>query len=216
MGNQAVKRGIDIVGSTFALLLFSPILFVFGLLVKATSKGPVFFRQSRLGRNGVAFRIFKLRSMVNNAPDLRNPDGSAVTSATDARVTPVGAFIRKTSIDELPQFINVFLGHMSLVGPRPDQEDQIRFYTDDEKKKLLVKPGITGLAQISGRNTISWEQRKKLDVEYAENHSILGDLAIIAKTIPYVLLRRGINTEATPSSAVVSTNNAPVGSVRDN
>ena len=171
-------------------------MLVVALLIKVLDPGPIFFRQERLGIGGKGFRIYKFRSMKVNAEDIRNPDGSAFSGENDPRVTPLGRFIRKTSLDELPQFINVLLGDMSLVGPRPDQVNQLQYYTDEEKKKLLVKPGITGLAQISGRNSISWEERKRFDVIYAEKNSVLGDLAIILKTIPYVLLSKGINTEA--------------------
>jgi lipopolysaccharide/colanic/teichoic acid biosynthesis glycosyltransferase len=131
--------------------------------------------------------------MYTNAQDLRNPDGSAYSSDTDPRVTPVGRLLRQTSLDELPQLINVLRGEMSLVGPRPDQLDQLRFYSEQEKRKLLVKPGITGLAQISGRNNIPWERRKALDIEYVERQSFWLDLQILAKTIPYVLLRKDIH-----------------------
>jgi lipopolysaccharide/colanic/teichoic acid biosynthesis glycosyltransferase len=134
--------------------------------------------------------------MAYNAPDLRNADGSAYTGQEDPRVTRVGRFLRKTSLDELPQLLNVLRGEMSLVGPRPDQVDQLRYYTEEEKRKLLVKPGITGLAQISGRNNISWEHRKALDVEYVERQSFWLDLCILAKTIPYVILGKDINTDA--------------------
>lgn len=191
-----MKRIVDLVGALFALAIFGIPMLLTALLIKILDPGPVFFRQARLGINGKPFRIFKFRSMKVNAPDIRNADGSAFSGDNDPRVTPLGRMIRKTSIDELPQFLNVLLGDMSLVGPRPDQVDQIQYYTEEEKKKLDVKPGITGLAQISGRNSISWEQRKQLDVQYAQNHSVLGDLAIMARTIPYVLLRKDVNTEA--------------------
>ncbi len=190
-----MKRIVDLVGALVALAIFGIPMLVVALLIKILDPGPVFFRQARLGRNGSPFRIFKFRSMKVNAPDIRNEDGSAFSGDNDPRVTPIGRFIRKTSIDELPQFINVLLGDMSLVGPRPDQVDQIMYYTVEEKQKLLVKPGITGLAQISGRNSITWEQRKQLDVQYAQNHSVLGDFAILARTVPYVLLRKDVNAE---------------------
>ena len=139
--------------------------------------------------------------MIHNAPDLRNADGSAYTGEEDPRVTRVGRFLRRTSLDELPQFFNVFRGDMSLVGPRPDQVDQLRFYTETEKRKLNVKPGITGLAQINGRNNISWERRKALDVEYVDRQTFWLDLSILARTIPYVLQRKDINTDVhNPSS----------------
>jgi lipopolysaccharide/colanic/teichoic acid biosynthesis glycosyltransferase len=109
-------------------------------------------------------------------------------------VTPIGKWLRRTSLDELPQLLNVIRGEMSLVGPRPDQVDQIRFYTDVERRKLAVKPGLTGLAQISGRNRISWKARKELDLEYVEKHSLILDIKILFKTVPYVLLNRDIHS----------------------
>jgi lipopolysaccharide/colanic/teichoic acid biosynthesis glycosyltransferase len=139
--------------------------------------------------------------MYYNAPDLRNADGSAYTGDDDPRVTRVGRFLRRTSLDELPQLFNVLRGEMSLVGPRPDQVDQFRFYTETEKRKLSVKPGITGLAQIGGRNNISWGRRKALDVEYVDLQSFWLDLSILARTVPYVLLRKDVNTDGNhPSS----------------
>jgi undecaprenyl phosphate N,N'-diacetylbacillosamine 1-phosphate transferase len=193
--NSISKRVFDILLSVVALIIFGPLLIFVAILIKISSPGPVFFRQSRLGLKGAPFLIYKFRSMIINAPDLRNEDGSAFTSEEDPRVTKIGRFIRKTSIDEIPQCINVLLGHMSIVGPRPDQENQLQYYSKKEIKKLNVKPGMTGLAQISGRNTISWEDRKKLDIEYVDRQSFFYDLSIVLKTFPYVLLRKGINTE---------------------
>ncbi len=190
------KRIFDILVATLALAILSPMLAVVAALIKITSPGPVFFRQGRLGKNGTPFQIYKFRSMRPGGPDVRNADGSVFTGASDSRVTAIGKFIRKTSIDELPQLINVVLGSMSLVGPRPDLVDQRALYTEIEERKLLVKPGMTGLAQISGRNTISWEERKRIDVEYVERQSIRLDFAILLKTIPYVLLSSGVHQKA--------------------
>jgi lipopolysaccharide/colanic/teichoic acid biosynthesis glycosyltransferase len=149
----------------------------------------------------------KFRSMYENAPDLYNPDGSAWAGGNDPRVTRVGRFLRRTSLDELPQLVNVFRGDMSLVGPRPDQVDQIRFYTETEKRKLNVRPGITGLAQVSGRNNISWERRKALDVEYVDRQSFWLDLSIFARTIPYVLFRKDVNSDGQhPSPPTIVSN----------
>src|SRR5260221_522157 len=125
--------------------------------------------------------------MIENAPDYRNADGSTFNGANDSRVTRVGRILRGTSLDELPQLFNILAGAMSLVGPRPDLVDQARFYSGDESRRLLVKPGITGLAQTNGRNAICWAARKQMDLEYVDNHSLLLDLKIIARTIPYVL-----------------------------
>jgi lipopolysaccharide/colanic/teichoic acid biosynthesis glycosyltransferase len=187
-----VKRGLDIVVSLGALLLLSPFLLLIALAVRLTSSGPSLFRQQRLGKDGVPFTIHKFRSMVVDAPDIRNPDGSAYNAPDDPRVTRVGRLLRKTSLDELPQLINVLKGEMSLVGPRPDQVDQLQYYTPQERHKLRVKPGVTGLAQINGRNNIPWEQRKQLDLEYVERRSLSFDLHILLLTVPYVLARRDV------------------------
>ncbi|MFB3778141.1 MAG: sugar transferase [Bryobacteraceae bacterium] len=193
---ELLKRFIDLAGSGMLLVLLLPLFAACYLLVLLSSPGPVIYTSRRLGRYGRPFNLLKFRTMVAGAPDWRNPDGSAYSSDRDPRVTPVGRFLRKTSLDELPQLVNVFLGDMSLVGPRPDQADQIQYYSGEEMEKLRVKPGITGLAQISGRNSIPWETRKALDVEYVRRGSLALDLAILFKTIPYVLKREGINMPA--------------------
>jgi len=167
-----VKRCFDIFVSSIALIVLSPVLLLIALAIKFTSKGPVMFYQERLCLGAAEFTLFKFRTMIENAPDLRNADGSTFNSANDDRVTSIGRFLRSTSLDELPQLLNVLLGSMSLVGPRPDQVDQEEFYVGDEWKKNLVKPGITGLAQINGRNAISWADRKRLDLEYVEQQSL--------------------------------------------
>lgn len=195
-GSQSLavtKRLLDILVSSIVCTVLAPVFVVCALAVRLSSSGPVLFRQQRLGQNGRPFAVLKFRSMYVDCPDLRNPDGSAFTGPSDPRVTPVGRFLRETSLDELPQFFNVLMGDMSLVGPRPDQVDQLRFYTEEEKRKLNVKPGVTGLAQISGRNSISWESRKALDVQYARTRSLSMDLQILLRTVPYVLQRRGVN-----------------------
>lgn len=196
-----MARVRDLLIVSVLLLILSPLLLLCVLAVRWSSAGPVLFRQRRLGRCGQPFRLLKFRSMTHNAPDLRNPDGSAYTGGDDPRVTRVGRVLRKTSLDELPQLWNVLRGDMSLVGPRPDQVDQIRFYTETEKRKLNVKPGITGLAQINGRNNMSWECRKALNVVYVDRQSFWLDLSILAKTIPYVLLRRDINSDGYNSNS---------------
>lgn len=190
-----MARVRDLLIVSVLLLLLSPVLLLCALAVRRASPGPILFWQRRLGLHGRPFHLLKFRSMYHNAPDLRNADGSAYTGDDDPRVTRVGRFLRRTSLDELPQLLNVFRGDMSLVGPRPDQVDQLRFYAETEKRKLNVRPGITGLAQISGRNNITWERRKALDVEYVDRQSLWLDFSILAKTIPYVLLRKDIHTD---------------------
>ncbi len=190
------KRAIDLAGSAVLIVLLFPLGCLCALAVGFTSPGPVFFNAPRLGKGGRPFLLRKFRSMYSGAPDLRNKDGSSYTGSADPRVTPVGRFLRQTSLDELPQLFNVFAGDMSLVGPRPDQVDQLRYYTEAERRKLNVRPGITGLAQISGRNSISWEARKALDVEYVRRRSLWFDLYILCRTVPYVLKREGVNGPA--------------------
>lgn len=188
------KRLLDITVSAIALIVLAPVLAVCALLLRRGSPGPILYSQPRLGLYGRPFRLWKFRTMHAGAPDIRHADGSAFTGDHDPRVTPAGRFLRTTSLDELPQLWNVLRGDMSLVGPRPDQVDQRRFYTESENRKLDVKPGLTGLAQISGRNQIPWEKRKALDVEYVEHRSMWLDLRILGKTIPYVCLRKNIHS----------------------
>jgi lipopolysaccharide/colanic/teichoic acid biosynthesis glycosyltransferase len=193
--SKTAKRMLDLILAGSALVLLLPLLALIGLAVRFSSEGPVLFRQDRLGKDGVPFRIMKFRTMRQNAPDVRNSDGSAHSSDSDPRVTALGRLLRRTSLDELPQLWNVVCGEMSLVGPRPDQLDQLRYYSAAERRKLAVRPGITGLAQIRGRNSIPWETRKQLDCEYVERWSLALDLSILFKTIPYVLLGRDIHEE---------------------
>jgi len=189
-----MKRALDVVVSAAALVVFAPLSIGSAIAVKLSSAGPVLFSQWRLGQNGKPFRLWKFRSMYHRSAHRRNPDGSAYTGADDPRVTSAGRFLRSTSLDELPQLWNVLRGEMSLVGPRPDQVDRQWFYSEEERRKLLVRPGLTGLAQINGRNAISWAQRKALDVEYVERQSLRLDLFILCRTIPYVCLRRDLHS----------------------
>ncbi|MGA2434317.1 MAG: sugar transferase [Bryobacteraceae bacterium] len=191
--SSLAKRIVDIAVAGVALLALCPALLLIALVVRLSSPGPVLFRQSRLGRGGRPFTLLKFRTMRDGAPDLRNVDGSAYTGAGDARVTPVGRILRAASLDELPQLFCVLAGTMSLVGPRPDQVDQLKFYSERERLKLSVKPGVTGLAQIGGRNRISWACRKALDVEYVERQSLWLDLSILLRTIPYVAFGKDIH-----------------------
>ena len=192
-----VKRTVDVIVSVLGIVACLPIFILISMLVKLNSSGPALFVQMRMGLNGRAFKTYKFRTMLLNAPDIRNADGSAFSSNIDPRVTSVGKWLRKTSLDELPQFFNVLFGEMSLVGPRPDLVDQIRFYTESEKQRLNVKPGITGLAQISGRNSISWESRKQLDIQYVIGQSLTLDAEILVRTIPYVLCGRDVYVSQT-------------------
>jgi undecaprenyl phosphate N,N'-diacetylbacillosamine 1-phosphate transferase len=187
MWHTAAKRTLDIAVSSLLLGLFSPLMALVAIAIYLDSSGSVLFRQERLARGAVAFTLYKFRTMIVDAPDIRNDDGSTFNSPADARVTRVGRFLRRTSLDELPQLINVLTGQMSLVGPRPDQVDQARFYSDAEWGRSVVKPGITGLAQINGRNAIPWAERTQIDLDYVGHQSLLLDLRILWQTIPYVL-----------------------------
>ena len=184
---EAAKRAIDVAVSLMALVLLSPVLALIAIAIRFDSAGSVLFRQQRLARGCVPFTLYKFRTMIVNAPDIRNHDGSTFNSPADARVTRVGRLLRRASLDELPQLFNVLAGKMSLVGPRPDQVDQASFYGDAEWGRSVVKPGITGLAQISGRNAIKWSARTQIDLEYVAYQSLLLDVRILWQTVPYVL-----------------------------
>jgi lipopolysaccharide/colanic/teichoic acid biosynthesis glycosyltransferase len=193
-----LKRALDIAVSVTALIVAAPILVVIALLIRIDSSGPIFFRQKRLGKNGWPFRIYKFRTMRRDARPLRKPDGSRLLMEMDPRVTHFGGFLRRTSLDELPQLFNILKGELSLVGPRPDEPQALELYTSRERSKLKVKPGLTGLAQINGRNAIPWEKRKQFDVEYAENFSLLLDLKVLCRTVPVVFQCAGIIGEPKP------------------
>jgi lipopolysaccharide/colanic/teichoic acid biosynthesis glycosyltransferase len=175
-----MKRLTDIVLSLTALLLLAPVLLLTALAVVIDSGLPVFFKQTRVGLNGCEFGMFKFRSMVKNAAST----GPYFTDANDTRITRVGQFIRRTSIDELPQIINVLLGDMSLVGPRPDVPMQKSLYLpEDWAQRCSVRPGITGLAQVSGRSEVTFEQRLAFDLDYAKNMSWWRDVQIMWQTV---------------------------------
>jgi exopolysaccharide biosynthesis polyprenyl glycosylphosphotransferase len=189
--NRSVKRLFDVVGSLTLIVLFSPVLLAVTVAIKLTSKGPVFFRQDRVGINGETFRMIKFRSMVIDAESRlealkaqQRDAGNQVLFKlkNDPRITKVGKFIRRFSIDELPQLFNVVTGDMSLVGPRPPLRSEVDLYGDDALRRLLVKPGMTGLWQVSGRSDLTWDDSVRLDVYYVENWSITGDLAILWRT----------------------------------
>lgn len=175
-----MKRLMDVVLSLMALVLLAPVLLVAALAVLFDSGFPVFFKQTRIGMAGREFGMLKFRSMVNNAAST----GPYFTEANDARITRVGQFMRRTSIDELPQIINVLLGDMSLVGPRPDVPAQQSLYTPQGwSQRCSVRPGITGLAQVKGRSAVSFEQRLALDLAYAKNLSWWRDIQIMWWTV---------------------------------
>lgn len=184
---RKVKRAIDLVVSAAGLLSASPALLGAAALVRATLGAPVFFRQQRPGRHGQPFFIYKFRTMT----DERDADGHLLPDAQ--RLTRLGKFLRASSLDELPQLWNVLKGEMSLVGPRPLLMQYLDRYSARQAKRHDVPPGITGLAQVRGRNSLSWEEKFELDVEYVENWSLVLDLQILAETALRVVDRRGIS-----------------------
>ena len=196
---NVIKRLLDIIGSLCALIISSPILLGVAIAIKLDDGGPVFFSQTRIGLHGKPFKMYKFRSMVTNAEELKKKlaeetgqeDRFIFKMKDDPRITKVGHFIRKTSLDEFPQFYNVLKGDMSLVGPRPALPEEVARYGSLYSARLLVKPGITGPWQVSGRSDLSQEQSEYLDVSYIENRSIAGDLAILAKTVMVIFTGRG-------------------------
>lgn len=196
---NVIKRLLDITGSLCALIISSPILLGVAIAIKLDDGGPVFFSQTRIGLHGKPFKMYKFRSMVTNAEELKKKlaeetgqeDRFIFKMKDDPRITKVGHFIRKTSLDEFPQFYNVLKGDMSLVGPRPALPEEVARYGSLYSARLLVKPGITGPWQVSGRSDLSQEQSEYLDVSYIENWSIAGDLAILAKTVMVIFTGRG-------------------------
>lgn len=196
---NVIKRLLDIIGSLCALIISSPILLGVAIAIKLDDGGPVFFSQTRIGLHGKPFKMYKFRSMVTNAEELKKKlaeetgqeDRFIFKMKDDPRITKVGHFIRKTSLDEFPQFYNVLKGDMSLVGPRPALPEEVARYGSLYSARLLVNPGITGPWQVSGRSDLSQEQSEYLDVSYIENWSIAGDLAILAETVMVIFTGRG-------------------------
>jgi len=185
-----VKRLFDFVTTGIALILLSPVLIVLAILVRLKLGSPVLFRQQRPGLDGKAFTIFKFRTMINKQYD---KDGNII--ADSQRLTKFGRFLRSMSLDELPEFLNVLKGDMSLVGPRPLMMKYLDRYTPQQARRHEVKPGITGWAQINGRNNITWEEKFELDVWYVDNWNIWLDLKILFKSAVAVLKRQDINKQ---------------------
>lgn len=192
MYKRFFKRLLDILISLIALPFVLLALLIFAPIIYFTDRGPVFYNAQRVGRNGKPFKMFKLRSMYVNAPDIRLADGSTYNGEDDFRVTKIGRFMRKTSIDELPQFFNILLGDMSLVGPRPDPLDWLDRYPEDIRVFLTVRPGITGYSQAYYRNSADGEEKMRNDAYYATHCTFWLDVRILFKTVTTVLL--GENT----------------------
>jgi exopolysaccharide biosynthesis polyprenyl glycosylphosphotransferase len=193
-GRRVAKRVFDLVASGVGLIVLSPVFAVIAVLIRVTSPGPIFFLQDRGGLNGKPFKMFKFRSMVVDAEARRSElleqsdgDGTIFKMRDDPRVTKIGRFLRRYSLDELPQILNVFLNDMSLVGPRPHPMVEVEQYDHLATRRLLVKPGITGLWQTSGRSNLSWEESIRLDLYYVENWSFMGDFVILFRTAKAVI-----------------------------
>lgn len=183
------KRVFDLAAAGLGIVVLLPVLLVVAILVRTKLGSPVIFRQVRPGRNGAPFTIFKFRTMLNAV------DNSGTPLPDAERLTEFGNFLRRSSLDELPELWNVLRGEMSLVGPRPLIMAYLQRYSHEQAKRNLMRPGITGLAQVSGRNALSWEERFALDVQYVENWSFLLDIDILFRTIKSVLFRDGITAE---------------------
>lgn len=184
-----IKRVLDFIMSLILLIIVSPLLIIVAILIKLDSKGPIIFKQSRIGENGKVFEVWKLRTMVDNAEQM----GTGLTTAEkDPRITKIGKLLRKTSIDEIPQLVNVIKGDMSFIGPRPAPVKHLKKYSETDRKRLQVLPGITGWSQVNGRNVLTWPERIEKDIWYVNNISLWLDLRILLKTVKVVLLSEGI------------------------
>lgn len=186
---ENIKRGIDIILSSGLSVLFTPVMLIIALLIKLDSDGPVFYMQERVGKNKKLFNLYKFRTMKTGAE--KEGLGFDVVK-DDSRITFAGKFLRRWSLDEIPQLINVLKGDMSIVGPRPTLKYQVDNYTAQEAKRLEVKPGMTGLAQVKGRNSLSWPEKIKYDIEYIDNYSFGLDFKIMLATFGLLVKSEGV------------------------
>lgn len=194
MYSKFAKRSLDIMFSIIGLPLLLILILIFGLLIKLEDRGPIFYKADRIGRGSKSFKMYKFRSMKTNAPILINKDGSTFNAKDDSRVTRIGKFMRETSIDEIPQLLNVLKGDMSIIGPRASLSSVLDTFKPDEIDKMKVRPGITGYTQAYYRNGLSNRERRLKDAWYANNLSLLLDIKIFFKTILTVLKRDGLYT----------------------
>jgi lipopolysaccharide/colanic/teichoic acid biosynthesis glycosyltransferase len=197
---MANRRFIDIAGALFALVAGAPFLLLIAILIRLEGGGPVLFSQTRIGKNGQPFKLLKFRSMIADAEKLAHElrkhnkhgeSGILFKMENDPRVTPIGRFLRRHSLDEIPQFINVLRGEMSLVGPRPPVPSEVKNYSARHLRRLTVKPGLTGLWQVSGRSDIDFEHMVDLDLQYIRTRNLFGDIALMIRTIPVVTHAEG-------------------------
>ena len=208
---EIIKALFDRTVSLLVLIILSPVLLIIAVLIKVDTSGPAFFIQMRVGKNGIPFKSIKFRTMIQRATET----GLGINiQQDDERITRVGKFLRTWSLDELPQIFNVLKGDMSFVGPRPTLQYQVALYNDFQRQRLLVKPGITGWAQVNGRNAISWEQRIKLDVWYVENWSLRLDVAILFKTIRVVIHKEGLYGAGGVNDDFISSKNDTTSSMK--
>ncbi len=192
MYRSFIKRALDLILALLAFPLWIIILLIVGPIIYFQDKGSVFYNAPRLGKDGKIFKMYKFRSMKMNAPDLRNEDGSTFNAEDDPRLTKIGKFIRKTSIDETPQLINVIKGEMSIIGPRPDLPEHMALYKGNEARKLEIRPGVTGYNQAYFRNTIPWKERIKNDIYYIDHLTLWMDIKVFFKTVVSVLKRKDV------------------------
>ena len=194
MYSKFFKRIIDLIISILILPFFIILYVVIGILIKTEDRGPILYKGNRIGKDGKIYKMYKFRSMKVNAPNILNKDGSTYNSENDERVTKIGKFIRETSIDEIPQIINILKGEMSFIGPRASLEEVLESYKEDEKGKMKVRPGITGYTQAYYRNSLSVREKRLKDVWYANNVSFILDLKIFFRTIKTVFNKENIYT----------------------
>ena len=196
MYKKYFKRLIDIIIALIGLPFFAVIYIFVGTLIKLDDRGPIFYVDRRIGKNSKIINMYKFRSMKVNAPDIRNIDGSTYNSKNDPRLTRLGRFLRETSIDEVPQLLNVLKGDMSIIGPRASMESALETYKDDEKDKMLVKPGISGYTQAYYRNGLTVREKRIKDAWYANNVSFILDIRIFFKTISTVFKKENLYTNS--------------------
>ena len=202
------KRLFDFLIGLCALPFVLLVIVIFAPLIYFTDRGPIFYNAERIGKGCKMFKMFKLRSMYVNSPDLKNPDGSTFNSSNDSRVTPIGRFLRKTSLDEFPQFLNILIGDMSFIGPRPKVgKIDYKNLTTEKKKSYSIKPGVTGYSQAYFRNSISNEEKYYYDAYYADNMSFTMDMKIIFQTSYSVITQKNINTVKYGKNPSVSSKN---------
>lgn len=186
------KRIIDLILALIAFPFWLIVFLIIAPIIYFQDKGSVFYNASRLGKNGKVFKMYKFRTMKMNAPDIRNDDGSTYNSENDHRLTKIGKFLRKTSLDETPQIINIIKGNMSIIGPRPDLPEHINLYEGIESRKLEIRPGVTGYNQAFFRNTIPWKERIKNDIYYIDHLTMWIDIKVFFKTVESVLKRKDV------------------------